>query len=93
MTYEVDFKNVSTIGLESSPVAGALAGLRAKEARYFHDCSQSGSQASSERATVNPVEGYGVIWQRDGLCCARPSLPRKILHRWGPRIQSSRGQY
>ncbi|MDP9149611.1 MAG: phage tail protein, partial [Myxococcota bacterium] len=35
MAYEVDFKNVSTIGLESSPVAGALAGLRANEARYF----------------------------------------------------------
>ncbi len=31
----VDFKNVSTEGLESSPVADALAGLRANEARYF----------------------------------------------------------
>jgi hypothetical protein len=35
MTYEVDFTHVSTIGLESSPVAAALAGLRANEARYF----------------------------------------------------------
>lgn len=35
MTYLVDFKDVSTIGLESSPVAEALAGLRANEARYF----------------------------------------------------------
>ena len=35
MAYEVDFENVSTIGLESSPVAKALAGLRANEARYF----------------------------------------------------------
>lgn len=35
MAYIVDFKNVSTIGLESSPVAEALAGLRANEARYF----------------------------------------------------------
>jgi hypothetical protein len=35
MAYEVDFANVSTIGLESSPVAEALAGLRANEARYF----------------------------------------------------------
>jgi hypothetical protein len=35
MAYEVDFTNVSTIGLESSPVAGALAGMRANEARYF----------------------------------------------------------
>jgi hypothetical protein len=31
----VDFENVSTSGLESSPVAAALAGLRANEARYF----------------------------------------------------------
>ncbi len=31
----VDFENVSTAGLESSPVATALAGLRANEARYF----------------------------------------------------------
>ncbi|MDF1510942.1 phage tail protein [Robertmurraya sp. DFI.2.37] len=35
MTYVVDFKNVSTVGLESSPVVDALAGLRANEARYF----------------------------------------------------------
>jgi hypothetical protein len=35
MSYAVDFKNVSTVGLESSPVASALAGLRANEARYF----------------------------------------------------------
>lgn len=35
MSYVVDFKNVSTVGLESSPVAEALAGLRANEARYF----------------------------------------------------------
>jgi hypothetical protein len=31
----VDFHKVSTVGLESSPVAPALAGLRANEARYF----------------------------------------------------------
>src|SRR5215469_12475777 len=35
MAYTVDFKTVSTVGLESSPVAAALAGLRANEARYF----------------------------------------------------------
>jgi hypothetical protein len=35
MSYQVDFINVSTVGLESSPVAAALAGLRANEARYF----------------------------------------------------------
>jgi hypothetical protein len=35
MAYAVDFETVSTVGLESSPVAAALAGLRAHEARYF----------------------------------------------------------
>ncbi|HEU5006126.1 MAG TPA: phage tail protein [Jatrophihabitantaceae bacterium] len=35
MSYAVDFTSVSTVGLESSPVAEALAGLRANEARYF----------------------------------------------------------
>ncbi len=35
MSSIVDFTNVSAVGLESSPVAQALAGLRAHEARYF----------------------------------------------------------
>jgi hypothetical protein len=35
MSMVVDFENVSTEGLETSPVAEALAGLRANEARYF----------------------------------------------------------
>lgn len=35
MSTVIDFENVSTAGLESSPVAEALAGLRANEARYI----------------------------------------------------------
>jgi len=35
MSYIVDFNDVSTVGLEASPVKEALAGLRANEARYF----------------------------------------------------------
>jgi hypothetical protein len=35
VNYSVDFVNVSTVGLQSSPVVDALAGLRANEARYF----------------------------------------------------------
>ena len=35
MAYTVDFNTVSTNGLESSPMANALAGLRANEARYY----------------------------------------------------------
>ena len=35
MAKQIDFVNVSTDGLETSPYADALAGLRANEARYF----------------------------------------------------------
>jgi hypothetical protein len=35
MPHTVDFVNVEETGLTSSPVAPALAGLRANEARYF----------------------------------------------------------
>jgi hypothetical protein len=35
VSYVVDFESVSTTGVESSPVAEALAGLCANEARYF----------------------------------------------------------
>lgn len=53
MSDAVDFKNVSTVGVESSPVADALAGLRANEARYFknkfdHDFLVDSAQDASE---------------------------------------------
>lgn len=35
MPHVIDFVNVETTGLESSPVVDALAGLRANEARYY----------------------------------------------------------
>ncbi|MCC7332972.1 MAG: hypothetical protein IT232_10230 [Flavobacteriales bacterium] len=35
MKHKVDFNIVSTVGLETSPFAEKLAGLRAHEARYF----------------------------------------------------------
>jgi hypothetical protein len=35
VSYSVDFVNVSNVGLKSSPVVDALAGLRANEVRYF----------------------------------------------------------
>ena len=61
MSYTVDFTNVSTIGLESSPVAAALAGLRANEARYFknkydHDFTvQSASEAAETIERVHRI--------------------------------------
>lgn len=35
MAHKVNFKEIETIGLEKSPAASSLAGLRANEARYF----------------------------------------------------------
>ena len=55
MSYTVDFTNVSTVGLESSPVADALAGLRANEARYFknkYDHTFTVEPASKAKKTI-----------------------------------------
>ncbi|MEE2523003.1 phage tail protein [Pseudarthrobacter sp. J75] len=49
MPHVVDFKNVSTEGLESSPVADALAGLRANESRYY-------SNKYNHAFTVSPAD-------------------------------------
>jgi hypothetical protein len=54
----VDFKDVSTVGLESSPVAAALAGLRANESRYFknkYDHDFIVEPASDARTTIDWV--------------------------------------
>ena len=58
MSYTVDFKDVSTVGLESSPVAPALAGLRANEARYFknkYDHDFTVEPAKDAKATIDWV--------------------------------------
>jgi hypothetical protein len=58
MPYTVDFHTVSTAGLESSPVAPALAGLRANEARYFknkYDHTYTVEPASDAEAIVDYV--------------------------------------
>ena len=60
MPYVVDFVDVSTTGLESSPVAEALAGLRANEARYFknkYDHVFTVEPASKAKATIDWVHG------------------------------------
>jgi len=51
MSNTIDFEKVSVIGLESSPVSEALAGLRANETRYFknkynHDFSVTAAKES-----------------------------------------------
>ncbi|OME87491.1 phage tail protein [Paenibacillus sp. FSL A5-0031] len=73
MSYIVDFKNVSTVGLESSPVAKALAGLRANEARYFmnkykHEFTVV--PASESQDTLDYVNQ--VLKERDIAFAAKP---------------------
>ena len=75
MSYEVDFTEVSTTGLESSPVAPALAGLRANEARYFRNkydhVFTTGPVAETE-AVVAWV--HGVLADERGIVIASPPL-------------------
>jgi len=59
MSYIVDFNEVSLIGLETSPVASALAGLRANEARYFknkYNHNFTTVPASESQDTIKYVE-------------------------------------
>ena len=74
MPYVVDFANVSTAGLESSPVAQALAGLRANEARYFknkYDHAFTVSPASEEPETLDWVSRI-LADERGLVISARP---------------------
>jgi hypothetical protein len=74
MASVVDFTNVSTIGLESSPVAPALAGLRANEARYFknkYDHVFTVEPASDAGETIDWVHRI-LKEERDLVIAARP---------------------
>lgn len=74
MPYVVDFENVSTAGLESSPVAAALAGLRANEARYYKNKYGhvfAVSPASEDPETLRRVTRI-LAEERDIVISARP---------------------
>jgi hypothetical protein len=74
MPYIVDFVNVSTVGLESSPVAEALAGLRANEARYYknkYDHVFTVSPASEAPETLEWVNRV-LADERDIVIASRP---------------------
>lgn len=75
MPYAVDYENVSTVGLESSPVADALAGLRANEARYFrnkYDHVFTVGSADEEKEAVDRVAR--VLKEERGIVIASPAL-------------------
>ena len=74
MPYTVDFENVSTVGLELSPVAAALAGLRANEARYFknkYDHDFTVEPASDAKTTIDWVHRI-LMEERDIVISSRP---------------------
>ncbi len=74
MSYAVDFNTVSTAGLETSPVAAALAGLRAHEARYFknkYDHVFRVEPASNAKAAIDWVHRI-LKEERDIVISSRP---------------------
>jgi len=81
MSYEVDFVEVSTVGLESSPVAPALAGLRANEARYFknkYDHEFTVEPASKAKATIDWV--HRILKEERDLVISSPPLEATEFH-------------
>src|SRR5258706_5333755 len=75
MSYEVDFVNVSTFGLESSPGARALAGLRANEARYFknkHDHVFTVEPAAKAKQAIDLV--HRILKEERDIVISSPPL-------------------
>lgn len=81
MSYIVDFENVSTVGVESSPVAKALAGLRANEARYFknkYNHTFTVVPASESKETINWVNR--ILKEERGIEFAAKPLETSVAH-------------
>ena len=84
MSAVIDFVQVSTAGVESSPVADALAGLRANEARYFknkYDHVFTTTPAAEATETVDWVARH-----RHRIPAPRSSRFRRRRHPLGPRL-------
>ena len=80
MTYVVDFVNVSTVGLESSPYAETLAGLRANEARYFKN-KYDAVFATEPAAEVPHLIEYvaRVLTERDIVIASKPLEATELM--------------
>jgi hypothetical protein len=77
VAHVVDFVNVSTEGLESSPVVDALAGLRANEARYFknkYDHVFTTEKATSAKGKKIVAYVAKVLKDERGIVIASPAL-------------------
>jgi hypothetical protein len=87
MSYVVDFVTVSTVGLESSPVVDALAGLRANEARYYknkfdHDFTVE--PAAKAKATIDWV--HKILQDERGIVIASKPLEATSFEVDGTRM-------
>ncbi len=77
MSYTVDLVDVSTVGLEASPVAPALAGLRANEARYFknkYDHVFTVDPVSNAKAKKAIALVHRILEEERGIVVASPPL-------------------
>ena len=74
MSYVVDFTDVSTVGLESSPVAPALAGLRANEARYFKNKYDHVFTVEPASKAVETIDWVSKILEERDLVIESPPL-------------------
>jgi len=80
MSYIVDFTNVSTIGLDSSPVASSLAGMRANEARYFknkYDFVFTVEPAQETKTVVDWV--HHILHEERNIVIASPPLETALV--------------
>ncbi|MGA2448267.1 MAG: phage tail protein [Polyangiaceae bacterium] len=87
MARAVDFENVSTVGPESSPVAAALAGLRANEARYIknkYDHVFAVEPAAKAKKTIDWV--HTILKEERGLVIAARPLEATAFEAGGIRF-------
>ena len=81
MSYIVDFRNVSTTGLESSPVAEALSGLRANEARYLMNKYQHEFTVVPATESQETMEWVNRILKEErGIEFADKPLETSVVH-------------
>ena len=79
--FVVDFNTVSTVGVESSPVADALAGLRANEARYFKNKYDVDFTVQSAKAAKPIIDwAHRILKEERGIVFKSKPLEAAEVH-------------